>query len=49
MNRSMARTILQVLSVVSFESCDNGCYLKPYYDLMKELEAIGLLYERWLR
>ncbi len=45
MHQNMARILLQLPDGIRFEESKNNSFLKPYYDLMKELEKIGLQYK----
>ena len=46
MHQNMARTLLQLPAGVRFEESDDDIFLKSYYNLMKELEKIGLQYKQ---
>lgn len=46
MHQTMARSLLQLPTEVRFDESRDDIFLKPYSDLMKELEKIGLQYKQ---
>lgn len=46
MHQNMARSLLQLPAGVSFKESNDDIFLKPYFDLMKELEAIEKQYKQ---
>ncbi len=46
MHNSMAHILLQIPNGVSFKDNNEDIYLKPYFDLMKKLEIVGMHYNK---
>ena len=46
MHKNMALSLLQLPAGVSFEKINDDIFLKPYFDLMKELETIEKQYKQ---
>lgn len=44
MHQHLGRSLLQIPGGVSFSNCNEDCFLKPYYDLMKDLENAKKIY-----
>lgn len=46
MHQTMARSLLQLPAGISFGESNDDIFLKPYFDLMKELETIEKQYKQ---
>ena len=47
MHKNIARVTLQMPNGISFESCNEDFFLKPYFDLMKELESLKRQFRKY--
>lgn len=45
MHQNMGRTLMNLPQKISFKECNEDIFFKEYYELMKELEIVGLQYK----